>query len=184
MGLNVSLPYGIAATCEKLRPISSNISDHHCLQLRRCLVGSPGCRVEALQRFKFPQPAVCGGDIWSEKYPEHLWRENNLGLCSERVGASANTLRSWTYLLGWSSMLLGLIPARCFQEDRVQSRGGGWMVLHRSWWNGAVIPGTVRKKKKKSLQNGLVWGFFFLKKKSHWAILSAAAANHIFSTLK
>lgn len=62
--------YGV--NCEKLRPISSNIWDHHCLQLRRCLVGSPGCRVEALQRFKFPQPAVCGGDIWSEKYPEHL----------------------------------------------------------------------------------------------------------------
>lgn len=97
--------YGTDATCEKQRPLPRKIWDHQWLQLRRCLVGSPRCRVEALQRFQFPQPAVCGGDIWSEKYPEHLWLENNPGLCSERVGGSANTLRSLTYLVGGSSCL-------------------------------------------------------------------------------
>lgn len=73
MGLNNPvLLHRNEATCENWRPLASNICElfqRQCLQLRRCLVGSPVCRVEALQRLKFPQPVVCGGDIWRENIP-------------------------------------------------------------------------------------------------------------------
>lgn len=181
MGLNDSLPYKIAATCEKLRPISSNIWDHHCLQLRRCLVGSPGCRVEALQRFKFPQ--LCG--LWRG----HLeWKISRASVTGKQLGALLWTCRSQrehTALLDLSAGMkfhpFRFDPCVLVSGGRVQSWAGGWMLLHRSWWNGAVI---LELSAKKITGKRSCLGLFFPEKKSHWAILSTGAANHIFSTLK
>lgn len=160
MGLNDNfLLYRTDATCEKLRLLASNIWDHQCLQLRRCLVGSPGCRVEALQRPRFPQPAVCGGDIWSEKYPEHMWLQNN-------SGSAANVSRThkralWLIWWGMKLLPLGLIPKRAAFSRRAAVLGRRVDGLSPKLVKWRSNPRTVRKSDKTILFWTL---FFFLKR--------------------
>lgn len=183
MGLNNRLPlYRNEATCENRRPLASNICElfqRQCLQLRRCLVGSPLRRVEALQRLKFPQPVVCGGDIWREKYPEHLWLENNLGFCSER-----RIQREHTQLFDLTDVMkvLRFDPHWLVAVRRIQAWGGRWIVLHWSCWNGETISGVSAKIVTEDL-NCLVFGPFPGKKREPSGHPIWAPAHHI-PTLK